>query len=111
MTDALDRWPDWMRFGDGTLTINVVAKPGASRREIVRSEPRGVVIALTSSPEKGKANEELTGVIADTVHVAQSRVKVVRGHTSRLKVVRVATGSPESVARELMQMLELAERP
>ncbi|MGH7948130.1 MAG: DUF167 domain-containing protein, partial [Candidatus Binataceae bacterium] len=90
MTDARysapDRWPDWMRLGDGTLTIDVLAKTGASRREIVRSETRGVVITLTSLPEKGKANEELTGVIADAVHVARSRVQVVRGHTSRLKV-------------------------
>jgi len=111
MTDALDQWPAWMKFGDGALTINVVAKPGAARRGIVRSESRGVVIALTSAPDKGKANQELTGVIADTVHVTRSRVEVVQGHASRLKVVRVATGSPESVARELMQVLDLAERP
>jgi len=99
-------WPGWLSVGAGALTFDVVARPGASRSEILRSEPRGVVIALTATPHRGKANEELAGVIADSLHVMRSSVEVVRGHTSRRKLVRVATASPASIARELIRLLE-----
>ena len=48
-----------------------------------------VVIRVTAPPVDGKANDALCRLVAKAVGVAPSSVSVVRGHTSRDKVVRV----------------------
>ena len=47
------------------------------------------VVRVTAPPVDGRANEALCKLIADVAGVAPSRVSVVRGMTSRDKVVRV----------------------
>jgi hypothetical protein len=44
---------------------------------------------VSAPPVDGKANAALCRLIADAAGVAPSRVRVVRGHTAREKVVRV----------------------
>jgi uncharacterized protein len=48
-----------------------------------------VVIRISAPPVDGKANAALEAFIAKRVGVAKSSVSVVRGHSSRDKVVRV----------------------
>jgi uncharacterized protein len=47
------------------------------------------VIRVTAPPVDGKANDALCRFLARAAGVAPSRVRVVRGHASRDKVVRV----------------------
>ena len=47
------------------------------------------MIRVTAPPVDGKANDALCRFVARAAGVAPSRVSVVRGHTSRDKVVRV----------------------
>jgi len=42
-----------------------------------------------NASEKGKAKEWLIKLLAEHFGVAKSRIKIVSGHTSRLKVVEV----------------------
>ena len=48
-----------------------------------------VVIRVTAPPVDGKANAALCAFVAQRAGVPRSRVSVVRGSTSRDKVVRV----------------------
>jgi uncharacterized protein len=48
-----------------------------------------VVIRVTAPPVDGKANAALCAFVARAAGVSSSRVSVVRGQTSRDKVVRV----------------------
>ena len=48
-----------------------------------------MVVRVTAPPVDGKANAALTALIAKRAGVPKSSVTVVRGHTSRDKVVRV----------------------
>ena len=93
--------PSWITLGDGFVTIEIVARPSASRQGIVRLDPRGLVIALNSAPDKGKANDELIDFLARTLKVARGTVEIVRGQTSRRKTLRVGPCDTSAVAARL----------
>lgn len=52
-----------------------------------------IKIALTQPPEKGKANKELIGFIAEQLDLDRSDIKIVSGLSSRMKAVSVDMNS------------------
>lgn len=61
------------------------------------------MIRVTAPPVDGKANAALCALVADRVGVPPSRVSVVRGLTSRDKVVRVEGTDAEAVRAALLR--------
>jgi uncharacterized protein (TIGR00251 family) len=78
--------------------ISIRLQPRARRNEVVGERAGAVVIRLTAPPVDGKANAALCTFVARAAGVPPSRVSVVRGQTSRDKVVRVE-GIPENFLR------------
>jgi uncharacterized protein len=72
-------------------------KPGSAHRGILRRDIRGLLIALNSQPSKGRANEELIAFLADLLDTPRSSVTILRGHTTRVKTVRIANPQPAMV--------------
>ena len=64
-------------------------QPRARRAEVVGERAGAIVIRVTAPPVDGKANAALCEFVAQRAGVARSRVEVVRGMTSRDKIVRV----------------------
>ncbi|KFI30126.1 DUF167 domain-containing protein [Paenirhodobacter enshiensis] len=62
--------------------------PKASRNAIVAGE-EGLRVYVTVVPEDGKANAEVTKLLAKALGIAKSRLVLLRGQTSRDKVFRV----------------------
>lgn len=54
-------------------------------------------LRVTAPPDKGRANAAVVSMLAQALGVAKSRVRIVRGQTSRNKVVTVEYLSPEEV--------------
>jgi uncharacterized protein (TIGR00251 family) len=102
---AAPRSNSWLTLGQDRVTIEIVARPGASRSGIVRLDPRGLIVALTSAPEKGHANYELIEYLARELKIARSTVAIVRGETSRRKTVRIEPCDPISIASYLETLL------
>jgi uncharacterized protein (TIGR00251 family) len=71
----------------GDLHIRV--QPRAKRDEVVGERGGAIVIRLAAPPVDGKANQALVAFVAKAASVPRSRVEIVRGQTSRDKVVRV----------------------
>jgi uncharacterized protein (TIGR00251 family) len=69
--------------------LHVRLQPRARREEVVGERAGAVVIRVTAPPVDGKANAALCAFVARAAGVPRSRVRVVRGHGSRDKVVRV----------------------
>lgn len=69
------------------LTVRV--QPKASFRELVRISDYEFRARLTSAPEKGKANAELLELLAEHLNVPVSSLRIVRGETSKIKLVEV----------------------
>jgi uncharacterized protein (TIGR00251 family) len=104
----------WLSWDSNSLTIQVVARPGASRRRIISVDPRGVVVALNSPPEKGRANDELIDFLARIASVPRSTITIVRGDTSRHKTIRITVRDPSRVAAVFLAAAVVAtkrERP
>lgn len=91
----------WCICGDGFVTLRVVVRPGVSRRGAVHIDARGLIIALNSPPEKGKANHELVEYLAGALKMPRAAVTIVRGVASRHKTVRIAASNPRAVAAAL----------
>ena len=72
---------------DVVLTLHV--QPGAKRSEFAGTHGEALKIKLAAPAVEGKANAELVRFLADAFGVPQRRVVIVRGETSRAKVVRV----------------------
>ncbi|PIR47448.1 hypothetical protein COV06_03245 [Candidatus Uhrbacteria bacterium CG10_big_fil_rev_8_21_14_0_10_50_16] len=85
------------------MKLNVKAIPGAQRTEVMGwLDETTVKIRLNAQPEKGKANAELIAFLAKQLGIAKSSCTVLRGTTSRDKVV----GLPEREWEELRAILQ-----
>jgi uncharacterized protein len=89
-----------------TADLLVRLQPRAKRDEIVGERGGAVVIRVAAPPVDGKANAALCAFVAARAGVPRSAVNVVRGRTSRDKIVRVE--GVESAA--LRGALDLPER-
>ena len=77
--------------------LNIRVQPRASRNEIVPS-PGGEVpleslvlkVRVTAAPTDGEANDAVLRLLAKHLGVARSTLTLVRGGTSRSKVIEVA---------------------
>jgi uncharacterized protein len=81
--------------------IAIRLQPRSRRDEVVGERAGAVVIRVTAPPVDGKANAALCAFVARAAGVAPSRVSVVRGQTSRDKVVRV-DGVDEEVLKQAL---------
>jgi uncharacterized protein len=98
----------WIKIGDGALTIEIVARPGSSRTGFHRIAPRGLVIGINAAPEKGKANAELTAFLAKTLEIPRGAVTILRGESSRRKMIRIESKSPSEIAARLQSIVTSA---
>ena len=69
--------------------LAVRLQPRARRDEVVGERSGAVVLRVAAPPVDGKANAALEAFVAARAGVPKSAVTVVRGHTSRDKLVRV----------------------
>jgi uncharacterized protein len=104
MASTLIASPPWLSAGRDTVTIRVLAKPESSRRGIIRADPRGLVIALNAWPEKGRANDELIGLISGAIGVPRAALELSSGAGSRHKILRISTTDPASVVSQLIAL-------
>ncbi|MCX7796129.1 MAG: DUF167 domain-containing protein [bacterium] len=70
------------------MRITVRVKPNSVKQNIKvgNNEYR---VSLNSPPLEGKANEELIEILADYFNTSKSKVKIISGHKSKIKVVEI----------------------
>jgi uncharacterized protein (TIGR00251 family) len=95
----------WIAVEADTITIRIVARPGSARRGILRVEPRGLVVALHSPPDQGRANDELVELLARSLRIPRSTISLLRGGTARAKTLRIATNHPQEAAEKLKALI------
>ena len=78
--------------------------PRARRNEIAGERDGRLLIRVTGPPVEGAANAALCRLVARCARVPARRVSIVRGQTSRDKVVRVE-GIADDELRRLMTVL------
>ena len=71
------------------MRITVRATPGARRASVERVSPTEYRVAVTTPPERGKANDAVRRALADALGIAPSRLSLVMGQASRTKVFEI----------------------
>jgi uncharacterized protein len=95
----------WCTIATDAVVVRVVARPGSTRRGLMRVDPRGLVVGLHSPPDKGRANEELIELLARLLRVPRTAITLIRGDTARTKTVRIASSRPREVAGTLQALV------
>jgi uncharacterized protein len=81
--------------------ITIKAHPRARRSAIAGRLGDAWKLDLKSPPVDGKANEECIRFLAELAAVPRSHVTILRGATSRLKVVQIDGVTQEEFERRL----------
>lgn len=81
--------PDYLRDQADGVLLSVKLQPRASRNEI--GEPLGgeLRIKVTAPPVDAAANESLVRLLAGRIGCARSKVELLRGQTSRHKLLKL----------------------
>jgi uncharacterized protein (TIGR00251 family) len=75
--------------------------PNASRNEVIGLTDGVLKVRVAAPPFKGKANRELTTFLSQALGVSQSSLTIVKGHTSRNKVIAIDGLSREDIINRL----------
>jgi uncharacterized protein (TIGR00251 family) len=67
--------------------LKVCVKPNAPVSEVVGYEDDCLVVKVAAPPQGGKANRELVKLLKK--YFKAKKVEIVKGHTSRVKIVVV----------------------
>jgi len=68
---------------------NITVYPNSKFSEVKQIDENTLEIRIKSPPIKGKANKELIELLSKFFNVKKSQIKIVKGLTSRNKVVQI----------------------
>jgi uncharacterized protein len=85
--------------------ISVTVSPGAARTELVGKHGEGWKARIAAPPERGRANDALIELLADTLAMPRSSVRVVSGLAAKKKVVEVDGLTTAEAERRLARPL------
>lgn len=72
------------------MQITVRVKPGSRRGPLVEEDAEGLIVHVRERAVEGAANEGVTAALAAHFGVRRRDVRILRGHTARIKRVEVA---------------------
>jgi uncharacterized protein len=81
--------------------LPVRAQPGARKNEIAGWHNGRLKVRVTQIPEKGKANQALSKVLAKTLGISRSQISLVSGETSREKVFLIRQVTAEDLSSRI----------
>ena len=88
-------------MGADSTRLKLRVSPGAGRAAVVGRHGDAWRVRVTEPPERGKANDAVVRLLAETLAVPRSAVTLVSGHGGREKIVELAGVGPGLVARRL----------
>jgi len=68
------------------MKLNIKVQPNSGRQEIKQISENEYKIFLKKSPEDNKANKELIKLLSKNFN---SKVNIIKGHTSKKKVIEL----------------------
>jgi uncharacterized protein YggU (UPF0235/DUF167 family) len=77
--------------------------PGSEKPGVVGPYGEGWKLRVAAPPERGKANEATLELLAETLGLAATNLRLVSGHGSRDKTVEVSGLTMDEAERRLAQ--------
>ena len=88
-------------FPENEAKILLRVQPNAARNEVVGLIAGVLQVRVAAPPVRGKANQELIAFLSRTLGVSQGALAIVKGHTSRSKVITVNGLNREEILKRL----------
>jgi uncharacterized protein (TIGR00251 family) len=90
--DKLPALPGFVTVQSDGVTLAIKLTPRAARNEIIPFATSDIElrIKVTAPPVDAAANQALIELLAETLNCSRGSVQIVRGKTSRHKVIRIA---------------------
>ena len=93
-----------------TTRLRVRVSPGAGRTALVGRHGDAWKVRVTEAPERGRANEAVLRLLADTLALPRTALTLVSGHGAREKIVELTGVGPALIERRLASAAQ-AVRP
>ncbi len=87
-------------IADG-CSLAVKVHPGARSNGVTGLHAGAVKISLTTPPTDGRANEALVALLAELLRLPKTRISILKGTTSRTKLLRIDGKSAAEVQSTL----------
>ncbi len=71
------------------MRIKVKVKPNASKGEIVSVAENELIARVKSAPDRGQANAELIGLLAEFYHLPKKNIAIIHGQSTKTKLIEV----------------------
>lgn len=84
-----------------SCTIKIRVQPKSSRNQVDGFQDGALRVRVTAAPTEGQANAAVIAILAKTLGVSKSRLEIIRGYSSRDKVVSVDTLTEQEVQRKI----------
>ena len=91
-----------MSISGNGVKISLRVYPNASRNEMVGFTDGVLRVKVSAPPSRGKANRELITFLSRLLGMGNDSVNIIKGHTTRNKVVAIDGLSREEVMKRLL---------
>jgi uncharacterized protein (TIGR00251 family) len=86
---------------DNSSYLNLKVTPNAARSSVNGYKDGVLQVRIAAPPVKGKANRELVALLSRTLGVSKLAIKIVKGQTSRNKVIIIEGISNKEIDERL----------
>ncbi len=84
-----------------SFLLRLRVHPNAARSEVIGFTGGVLEVKIAAPPVEGKANRELTVFLSRALGVSKSSLVIVKGHTSRSKVISITGLSQDDMISRL----------
>ena len=81
--------------------LHVRVTPGARQNEVLGFTDGVLYVKVAALPDRGKANKEVINYLSMILDIKKSSLHLLKGHTSRNKVIAVDGLSLESIIQQI----------
>ena len=71
------------------MILRVRVRPGAREESVRELSGDELEVRVSAPPQKGKANERVRELLAEHFGVSRSRVRILKGESSRRKLIEI----------------------
>lgn len=89
----------------GGVEFGLKVSPGARRSAAIGAWNGRLRVAVSAPPERGRANDAVVALLAETLALRPAQVQIVRGHTAAQKTVRIENVDESELAARLRAAL------
>lgn len=88
------------------MILDIHVKPNSRANELIYDAKGIIKVKITSTPEAGKANEQLVKFLAAFFQIPQKNIQIIKGLKSRRKSIKIES-SDEEVMKRLHELIKV----